>query len=489
MPMLPFFARFSFGYYLNIVFYLIVIAITIRILLDNRDPAWSISMLLILYFLPVLGIPFYFLNGVNWKKRKIVKHIPERLFKDNLGELIQRQQLFLKNIPPEYENDAVKNIRMLLKSSGAIMTMNNLISFYSNGEELFNDLINDLEKAERSIHMEYFIWRSDALGERIRKVLIRKASEGVEIRLLFDGVGCYRMMSLKYKRSLRKAGVLIRYFLDPLNPLSGWLLNYCNHRKIVVVDGKTAYSGGMNIGSEYIDGGKRFKSWRDTHMRLNGDTVSLLQAVFLADWENSGGKIQNEKDYIIASKESFDNLPVQIVTSGPDSDWHSLKDLYFNMISNANEEILIASPYFVIDVAIEEALITASLAGVRVRVIMAGSPPDKWVPFWVAHTYYERLIESGVEFYQYQEGFYHSKFLIADGKIATTGTCNMDIRSFQLHYEVNAVIYDTARAMVLKRVFDEDLLNCRKISLEDCENLSFPAKLRNSLFRIIAPLL
>ena len=489
MPVLPFFARFSFGYYLNIIFYMIVIVITIRILLTNRNPAWSISMLLVLYFLPVLGIPVYLLNGVNWQKRKIVKHIPERMFKDNLGELIERQQLFLQEVPPEYENDTVKNVRMLLKSSGAIMTMNNNVSFYSEGAELFNALASDLEKAEKSIHMEYFIWRSDELGERISEILRRKASEGVEVRLLFDGVGCYRMMSLKYKRTLRKAGVKLRYFLDPLNPFSGWLLNYCNHRKIAVIDGVTAYTGGMNIGSEYIDGGKRFKTWRDTHMRMKGETVSLLQAVFLADWENSGGKDEDEREYIIPPAESYENLPVQIATSGPDSDWHSLKDLYFNMICNANEEVLIASPYFVIDEAIEEALVTAALAGVRVKIIMAGSPPDKWVPFWVAQTYYVRLIKAGVEFHQYQEGFYHSKFIVIDSKIVTCGTCNMDIRSFHLNFEINAVIYNSVRAGVVRRIFEEDLEFCRKINLEELENLSFIKKLRNSVFRIFAPLL
>lgn len=489
MPMLPFFARFSFGYYLNIIFYLIVFGITIRILLDNRKPTWSLSMLLILYFIPIFGIPFYFLSGVNWKKRKIVKHIPERIFKANLGDLIERQQQFLNDVPPEYENDSVKNVRMLLKSSGAIMTMNNSMLIYNEGESLFKDLLDDIERAEKSIHMEYFIWRSDELGERVREALSLKAAEGVEVRLLFDGVGCFRMMKRSYKRKLHKAGVQIRYFLDPLNLFSGWLLNYCNHRKIAVIDGKTAYTGGMNIGSEYIDGGKRFKSWRDTHIRLEGESVSLLQAVFLADWENSGGKVDAEQDYINIQSEPIGDLPMQIVTSGPDSDWHSLKNLYFNMIANANEEVCIASPYFVIDEAIEEALVTAALAGVRVRVIMAGSPPDKWIPFWVAQTYYEHLIEAGVEFHQYNAGFFHSKYLIVDGKTVTLGTCNMDMRSFELHYEINAVIYDVKRAAVMKNIFEEDMMNCRKITLEEYENLGFLKKLRNSIFRMIAPLL
>ena len=489
MPLLPFFARFSFGYYLNIVFFLIIIILTIRILLDNRNPNWSISMLLVLYFIPFVGIIFYFLNGVNWKKRKIVKHIPERIFKENLQEQIGRQRDFLQKVASDFENDSIKAARMLLKSSGAVMSLNNHIEIFCSGGKLFEDVLESLELARKSIHMEYFIWRSDTLGERFKDVLVRKAKEGVEVRLLFDGVGCFRMMKLRYKRELRRAGVRMRYFLDPMNPFTGWLLNYCNHRKIAVIDGILAYTGGMNIGDEYIDGGKRFGSWRDTHLRVEGDAVNLLQAVFMADWENSGGRIEDEAAYIIPAQRKFNNLPVQIVTSGPDSDWHSLKELYFTMISNANEEILIASPYFVVDNAIEEALITVALAGVRVKVIMTGSPPDKWVPFWVAYTYYERLIAAGVEFHQYQKGFYHSKFLVADSRFATAGTCNMDIRSFQLHYEINAVMYDPLKAAQLKDVFEEDLSNSRKISLEDCQNLSFLSKLRNSVFRIFSPLL
>ena len=489
MPVLPFFARYSLGYYLNIIYYLFVLAITVRILLDNRKPAWSIAMLLMLYFLPFIGVPFYFLSGVNWKKRKIVKHIPERIFKANLGELIERQQVFMNNIPPEYENDAVKNVRMLLKSSGAIMTMNNCVEIFDQGEDLFKNLLCELENAESSIHMEYFIWRSDELGERVLDVLSRKAAEGVEVRILFDGVGCFRMMKRSYKRRLHRAGIQVRYFLDPFNPFSGWLLNYCNHRKIAVIDGRTAYTGGMNIGSEYISGGKRFASWRDTHLRFNGEVVGLLQAVFLADWENSGGRVASERDYINIQAVPIGDLPMQIVTSGPDSDWHSLRDLYFNMISNANEEVLIASPYFVIDDALETALITAALAGVRVTIVMAGPPPDKWVPFWVAQTYYERLIEAGVEFYQYMNGFYHSKYLIADGKVVTVGSCNMDMRSFELHYEINAVIYNAGKAGFMKSLFEKDVANSRKISMEECENLGFLRKLRNSIFRLIAPLL
>ena len=159
------------------------------------------------------------------------------------------------------------------------------------------------------------------------------------------------------------------------------------------------------------------------------------------------------------------------------------------MIANANEEVLIASPYFIIDTAVEEALITAALAGVRIKVLMCGAPPDKRLPFWVAYTYYERLIAAGVEFYHYQGGFFHSKYLIADSKISTIGTCNMDMRSFQLHYEINVVVYDSARALMLRGIFEEDLGNSRKVTLEECENLSFLQKLRNSFFRILAPLL
>ncbi len=474
---------------LSFVYILYVIILTAKILLDNKHPEVTIAWIVTIVFLPYIGIIIYFLGGVDWKKKKIMKQLPEELFKTNLSTVIEQQQGFMSDIESHIDNDVAKSINLLLKASHSIITVNNDVKFYHSGKEHFEDLITDLENAVHSIHMEYFIWRSDALGERIKDILIRKAKEGVAVRIIFDGVGCFGRIRRNYRQELRENGVDYRYFLDPLNVLWGRMLNYRNHRKIVVIDGMIGYTGGMNIGCEYITGGRRFPLWRDTHLRLQYEGVQILQAIFLTDWYNSSGKMLFEQAYfpqIPAGGDRF--LPLQIAVSGPDSDWNSIKALFFTLIANADREICIQSPYFIPDASILSALESAALGGVDVKLMMTGVP-DKRIAFWVADTYFPSLLEAGVKIYQYKEGFFHAKTLVVDGSTATVGTCNMDIRSFHLDYEVNVIFYDSGKAGEIRNHFLEDLNHCVEITRESNNRKSLPVRLRNSIFRIIAPLL
>ena len=466
-----------------------VVILTVRILLDNKAPEVSIAWLLAIYFLPYVGAGMYILGGINWKKRKIMKMLPEKTFENLLGPILTQQMEFLRDDWEHIDNDIAKSISLALTAGNAIITLNNSIKSYYEGESYFEDLIADLESAVDSIHMEVYIYRSDELGRRIGDILVRKAEEGVKVRLLFDGVGCFNKMRRKFKRELARSAVEARYFLDPMNVLSGRLLNYRNHRKVTVIDGKTGYTGGMNIGLEYLDGGSQFQCWRDTHIRMEGDAVQLLQAVFLSDWYNSGGgMVQDPRFFPGTAGRGSRQLPTQIVCSGPDSDWNSLRMMYANLIHNANQRIFVQSPYFVPEATIMNALTTASLSGVEVNLMMTGVP-DKRIPFWVAHTYFEELIAAGVNIYLYEAGFFHAKTLVIDDSIATVGSCNLDVRSFHLDYELNAFFYDQHSAKELIEKFEEDLSSCRKIEREDIRRLALPLRLRNSLFRMIAPLL
>ena len=468
-----------------------VVSLTVRILLDNKAPEVSIAWLLAIYFLPYVGAGMYILGGINWKKRKIMKLLPEKTFQTLLGPILEQQMDFLRNDWDSMDNDIAKSINLALRAGNSIITLYNQVKTYYEGQEFVEDLLSDLEGARDSIHLEVYIYRSDELGRRIRDVLLRKAAEGVKVRLLFDGVGCFNKMSWKFKRELRKSPIETRYFLDPMNVLSGRLLNYRNHRKIIVIDGQVGYTGGMNIGVEYITGGRYFNSWRDTHIRLEGESVQLLQAVFLSDWYNSGGELIQDQRFFPEEgrrRGRSSQLPMQIVCSGPDSDWNSLRMMYANLIHNANHRIYIQSPYFVPEATITNALITAALSGVEVNVMMTGVP-DKRIPFWVAHTYFEDLLEAGVNIYLYEDGFFHSKTLCTDSSIATIGSCNLDVRSFHLDYELNAFFYDVDIARQLEEKFHYYMQFCRKITGEDVESMSIPRKLRNSLFRMIAPLL
>ncbi len=473
-------------YYIYLLF---VIIITIRILLDDKSPESSAGWLLAVIFLPYIGAVMYLLGGVNWKKRKILKHLPEVRFKKELGPILEHQRSFIQGLSRDVDTDILKTATLSLQSGNSVLSLNNRSRFFFSGYDKFSSLLEDLKNAENSIHMEYFIFEEDEIGRKIGDILKRKVAEGVEVRMIFDGVGCFNRMSWKFKRDLKKSGIQIKYFLDPMNVLSGRLLNYCNHRKVVVIDGVIGYTGGMNIGDEYITGGRKFDSWRDTHVRVEGEVVHLLQTVFLSDWENSGGeKLGDYRYFPNPGFSSEDVLPMQVLVSGPDSDWYSLEKLYFNLISNADREVYIQSPYFIPSSSVQNAMETAALSGVNVNLMITGVP-DKLIPFWVAQTYFESLLNAGVNIYLYEKGFLHSKVIIADEKIATVGTCNMDIRSFHLDYELNLIYYDAEIAKNLKKQFFEDLKYCRRIAAKDLKKRGFLVRLRNSVFRIIAPIL
>ncbi len=478
----------NIGSLLVFIYFVFVVVLTIRILLDNKAPEVSIAWLMALYLLPYAGAALYLLSGVNWKKKKIMKQLPEKTFKTFLGPILERQMEFMKGAWDSIDNDIAKNISLALRSGNAVISFHNTVEIFYEGADFFKKLIADLEAAEDSIHMEFFIYRSDELGRRIKEILRRKADKGVKVRMIFDGVGCFNKMDWRFKQELKTSQIDSRYFLDPMNVLSGRLLNYCNHRKIVVIDGRIGYTGGMNVGMEYLDGGKKFHSWRDSHMRLEGEAARLLQGVFLSDWYNSGGDRIQEQRFFPSAEKQEKQLAMQIVCSGPDSDWNSLRMMFANLIHNANEKIYIQSPYFVPDTTIMNALSTAALGGVEVNLMMTGIP-DKRIPFWVAQTYFEELLESGVNIYLYQRGFLHSKTLVADGTIATVGSCNMDVRSFNLDYELNAFFYDETIAENLIEQFLLDSAQCRRLSAEDIRELTFWGRLRNSIFRIVAPLL
>ncbi len=460
---------FTWDLFFRYLYLINAVIVFLFILLDERKPEEVLAWLLVLFFVPLFGILFYIFFGINWKKRRLLKQDPADLFREGLSGLISRQKDYfqhqIESGQSETRNDRDKLIRLLLESNKTILTLRNDIRLYHDGGTKFSDLLNDLEQATHSIHMEYYIWRSDELGCRIKDILVNKARAGVEVRLLFDGVGSFGTISRRYRQELARAGVQFGYFLGLKGLGAVFKINYCNHRKIVVIDGLTGYTGGMNVGEEYIDGGRRFKAWRDTHLRIRGESAQLLQAIFLVDWSNSrkDEDLLLGKAYFPQIDESQPIRQVQIACSGPDSDWSSVRLLYFSLISNANQQVRIQTPYFNPDSSLMNALLSAAPSGVDVRLMMAGLP-DKRLPFWVAHTYYEPLLKAGVRIFQYRGGFFHGKTVVVDGQAASVGTCNMDVRSFNINYEVNTVIYSEQTASELLDRFRTDRLHCREIT-------------------------
>ncbi len=478
-------------YYLN---FIVILFFVVFILLSNQESESSLGWILLVMVIPVVGIGLYLLIGVDRKKHKVIARRPEDLFSERLEPVLKDQKSFIMDSDPgdsETMTDIFKNINLLLTANQAALTMNNQVNLYHDGEKLFDHMLRDLEAAEDSIHMEYYIWRSDDLGGRIKDILVRKASQGVDVKLIFDGLGSFGRISYRYRRELKEAGVQFSYFKDLNRFIARLQINYSNHKKIVVIDSRIGYTGGMNIGCEYISGGRRFDSWRDSHVRLRGNSVSILQSIFLTDWFNCGHEILMDDDFfpdIRRDPEPPHEIPVQIAVSGPDSKWNSIELLLFNMITNANHEVCIQSPYFIPDLAMMRAMESAAMSGVKITLMMTGRP-DKSIVWWTAFTYMEPLLEAGVEILHYEKGFLHSKVLIMDGVVSTVGTCNMDVRSFRLNYEVNTVLYDEEISRELKDQFTEDRKYCRTITLEEIKGLRLPYRLRNSFCRLFSPLM
>jgi cardiolipin synthase len=474
-----------------IIYILLAVSFAVQILLDNKTPQSSVAWILTIFLIPYVGVAFYILSGINWRKRKLVKQRPEDLFGTYLRTVLDQQQNFLTKEKEYLGSDMHKIMTMTMKTANAIITEHNSVKLYHAGDLLFEDLLRDLEQATESIHLEYFIFRDDALGKRIISILKEKADQGVEVRFLVDGSGSKLTFSFRGRYGLRRSNVDFRNFLDPGNIVTAWLLNYSSHRKIVVIDNKIAYTGGMNVGEEYINGGRRFDTWRDTHMRFVGNSVMILQSIFLADWLNSGGSVNDFGRFFRSRR--FDplienSLGVQILTSGPDSNWYSIQQLYFNMITNANERVIIQSPYFVPDESISTAMETAALSGIEVNLMITGCP-DKLVPYWAAHTFFEPLLRAGVKIYLYKAGFFHSKVVVIDDLLATAGSCNMDQRSFFLDYELNAIFYDKKITKQFVDQFEKDREHCELMDMDLYNRISGLSKFRNSIFRIISPLL
>lgn len=479
-----------------LIIYLIYAAtMTGVIILDNKPPQSSLAWLLTVYFLPFVGLFIYLLAGVNWKKHKILQQRPEEVFKEQLDDVIQQQRNFMDSpqcfVDKAAQPDIKKAVRLLSSSSHTPVTLYNQAQIFDDGRAYFEQMKADLQAAQDFIHMEFFIWKSDKLGTEVADILCQQARNGVEVRLIFDGVGCFWKMSRAYKRRLREAGVDYRIFLDPLTPRIAPLANYLNHRKIVVIDGQISYLGGMNLADEYIDGGPHFDSWRDTGVRFEGEITQQLQTVFVTDWYNSSQILLKHARYFPKIKLEHQPaafLPVQLACSGPDSDWPSIKQLLFNLIINADHTVYIQSPYFIPDTGIMDALSTAALSGVEIHLMMTGQV-DKRMPYWAAETYFEPLLKAGVKIYRYQAGFLHAKTICVDNTITSIGTCNMDIRSFDLDYEVNAVFYDRRIARELLDQFQRDLKHCDQLQWDNLNRRNLFFKLRNSLFRLFSPLM
>ncbi|WP_042277679.1 cardiolipin synthase [[Clostridium] dakarense] len=484
-----------------IISYLASAAISMVIILENRDPARTVTWLLIFLLLPGVGLLIYAIFGRNIRKIKIFKTQKlandikeEKLFEnlEEIQELVKLEQDSIKErslLEDELADYSKKRVISLLLNTGMFpFTTNNKIDVYIDGNQKFENLIKDIKSAKDHIHLEYFIIKDSEIGRKIRDLLIEKAKEGVKIRILYDDVGCWRFwFHRKFFNEMKKHGIDIMPFLPAKFPIIGSKLNYRNHRKIVVIDGKVGYTGGINIGDEYIGKNKKFGYWRDTHIRIEGTSVYLLQMTFLIDWYYTTKEIILIKKYFPKMSYCGDSM-VQVVASGPDSDWEAIHYAYFSAICQAKKNIYIETPYFIPDESILRALKSAALSGVDVRIIFPKIADHKMVNS-ASYSYFSDVLKSGGKVYLYTKGFIHSKIVIIDDKISSTGSANMDLRSFMLNFEINAFIYDKDVIEVMTKDFIEDMKNSEELDESDFENRNIIIKAKESISRLFSPIL
>jgi len=472
----------------TIVYFLTVVFIAVLIILENRNPVKTISWILVLVLLPFIGIVIYLFFGQEYRKTKMYSR---KGLKD-LEKLRKLTLVQLDNLPKNHfqmsERLYTKKrlINLLLSNSNAILTNNNEVKVLRNGKETFPEIFNAIEGAKHHVHLEYYIVEDDMIGNYLRELLIQKAREGVEVRFIYDDVGSWELKR-KFIRSMREAGVKVDCFMRVRFPMLTSKVNYRNHRKILVVDGQTAFVGGLNFADRYQEGLPGIGHWRDTHLKLTGGGATALQIIFMADWYFVSKEIFKGIKYFKPFEAGNGKL-VQVSASGPDSDWESIGQAYFSAIASATDSVFISTPYLMPTADIMTALKTSALGGIDVRIIVPGLS-DAIFPKWGTNSYIEELLDAGVKIYFYKAGFTHSKVIVVDGIFSSVGTANLDFRSLETNFEVNAMIYDEEIAATLTSQFLADQLKSEEVKLEQWMKRPRINKIKESFARILSPML
>ena len=471
------------------IFIIVVIGFIIH---DKRDPVKALAWITVIALLPVVGIVLYMLFGRNHRKEKMfnLKEIKDL----EQFEHICREQLKAICDPDFPLSSEIAEYRgiitLLLNNNKAPLTTCNRIRVLNNGRDTFAAILRALRDAKETINLEYYIFENDRIGSKVAKILMEKARAGVEVRFIYDDVGSWGL-SPKFRRELRRAGVQVRCFQPVVFPWLTSRINYRNHRKIIVVDGRVAFTGGINIADRYLVRRGKNGMWRDTHLQLEGESVAMLQTVFATDWYflNKKETLDGEKFFPSPAVLAVDDeCAVQIATSGPDSDWAAIMQAFFSAITHAREHIYISSPYFLPNQAVLTALKVAALGGIDVRVMLPSRSDSKMV-YWATRSYISELMEAGIKVYFYRRGFNHSKVIMIDGKFSSVGTANMDVRSFEDNFEVSAIIYDPHITRELESHFFEDLRHSSLLTPEKWDKRSDLHGVYESFARLLSPLL
>ena len=471
-----------------LLYVLIVVASMLAVLMDNRQPAKTMAWVLVLVFLPVVGIILYFFFGQNTRKEKLIsENSLDQLTKRTMFEYVEQKNLV---IPDEHRT----LIKQFTLQNWGFPFKDNTVSIFTDGYQMFHALLRDIAHAKHHIHIDTYIFADDELGNLIADALIDKATQGVEVRVIYDDVGCWKVDTDFYER-MREAGIDVHAFMPVKFPAFTSKVNYRNHRKIYVIDGQTGYIGGMNIATRYVRGRKvkqeRPTPWRDTHLRLQGPAVYGLQRAFLVDWYFVDRTLITNRSYYppVSHHSTTNDCLIQTVTSSPITSWPDIMQGYVRILLEAKNYVFIETPYFLPTETVLFAMQTAVLSGVDVR-LMIPFRTDTQLAQWASRTYVRQAAEAGVKVYLYQAGFNHSKLLVSDDNLCTCGSTNVDFRSFENNFEGNAFIYDRDMALRMRDVFEQDMTRC--LLYDDLQQKWRPAfveRLWESVVRLLSPLL
>lgn len=475
----------------ELAYILIIVGVCIRIVFDTRSSTKASAYILLVVLLPVVGIFIYFSVGINYRKRKLYsKNLFADELKDQMIRFFKEDRNRIVNAGADMLAKYSGLVDLVLNQSFSPLTDDNDVAIIINGENKFPAVFEAIEKAKHHIHLEYYIYEPDAIGMQLIELLIRKAGQGVQVRFIFDDFGAYRIR--KQVKRMRKAGIEIYPFYKIKLLFFANSLNYRNHRKIIVVDGETGFVGGINVSDKYINDPLNSDKWfwRDTHLKVRGSVVHSLQYIFLIDWNFCS------RQKLLPDSHFFPETPAakpgdkiaQVVASGPDSDAPLILQALCKAVSLAKEEVLITSPYFIPSPTIMDIILITALSGVRVKLLVPGISDSAFVNM-ANHSHFTELLKAGVEVYTYTKGFVHAKTIVIDRELAIVGTANMDFRSFDLNFEVNAMIYDRQVAAELRQVFFQDLQDASRVEKEIWNKRPVYLQLLDKIVRLVSPLL
>lgn len=476
---------------IELVYVLLIIVVCIRIIWDTRSISKTLAYLLLVIFIPGLGVIFYFSFGINYRKRKIYNKKLEidQYFQKELEQRLNEnnQRILTTNRPSIQKNRKLIQLLSNQKTERSYVLPNSSVKLLNNGENFFPLLFDEIRKAKKHIHIEFYIYEDDVIGNQLKDLLIQKASEGVEVRFIYDDFGS-KSIRKTVVREMKQHGIQAFPFHKIRLIYLANRMNYRNHRKIVIIDGTTSFIGGINVCDKYINQHPNQLYWRDTHLMIKGFSSFTLQRVFLSDWNFcSSENLTINSDYFpFEEVEETQNYYAQIVSSGPDSDLPNILYSIIQAINSAQKEVLLTTPYYVPDTSLQEALIIASLSGIDIKLLVPKDGDSKVVNI-ATQSFFDDLLKAGVKIYLYEKGFVHAKSFVVDGKLASVGTANLDMRSFDLNFEVSALIYDKQIAKEVRDSFYRDLNDSIQVHPERWKNRGKINQISEKIVRLISP--